>query len=524
MDRRAFLAAGGALILGGVAVDPVAAKRARRKPGLPLARGGSFPQGIASGDPAERAVTLWTRLEGVEPNTKVFVEVARAEDFRKVVVHTPVAVREARDFTVEKWIGGLRPGEQYFYRFATADGSSPVGRFRTLRPADSREPVRIAIFNCQEWQSGYYGAHAVIAQEDYDLVACLGDYVYEAPYPGGPRKDTSGAGGKGAVNSLADYRSKYRLYKSDPDLRAMHAAHPIVAIWDDHEVSNDYAGDREGFGFSPAKIPFAERRRNAYRAYYEYMPFAPLAKPTARGRDLYRARRLGANVELFMLDERQYRDPPPCQAGVPLVPLPCPDAETGKRSMLGRSQLDWLKDGLASSGATWKLIGNQVIMMAFDVLPGTPLSRDQWDGYGRERRELLEHIKRREIDDVVFLSGDFHAFFAGNVGTDGRGPESVATEFATGSVTSLNEAETIAHATGVPEQLATLAGLPLQLVLAANPHITYFDKSHGFSVVEAHPDELLVSYRAVTIEARTATSRELARFRVARGVPRVEGP
>ena len=520
MDRREFLAGTGALILGGVAVDPARARRAPRPRGLPLARGVTFPQGVASGDPGERAVTLWTRPEGADPNTKVILEVAREPDFRRVVARRPVRVREDRDLTVEKWVGGLRPGSQYFYRFETADGSSPVGRFRTSRPADSREPVRIGVFTCQEWQSGYYGAHAVLAGEDVDVVVCLGDYVYEAGYPG-PRKDTSGAAGNGEVNTLADYRSKYRLYKSDPDLRALHAAHPVVAIWDDHEVSNDYAADSEGFGVSPSKIPFPQRRRNAHRAFYEYMPFAPVAPRSRRGHDLYRARRLGANVELFLLDERQYRDQRPC-GDVPLLPRPCPEAETGHRTMLGAQQLAWLKSGLQDSQATWKLIANQVMMMALEIAPATPLGTDQWDGYGAERRDILSHIEQRGIGDVVFVTGDYHAFFAGDVGVNGRGPGSVATEFLTGSLTSLSTVETAGNAAGAPLP-PDVEALPLRAAVALNPHIKYVEeRAHGYTILEAHPHELRARYVGVPIDTRSTAARDLAQFRVARGVPRVQ--
>lgn len=262
IDRRAFVryAGLGALILGGVPVDRAIAGRRRQQPTVPLAREATFPQGIASGDPSPHGIRLWTRLEGAEGDRRLFVEVARDKGFKHVVARRPVLARAKRDFTAEARVGKLRPGEQYFYRFETRDRSSPVGRFRTLRPKDSREPVRIALFTCQEWQAGYYGAHSVIADEDVDLVLCQGDYVYEASYQG-PRKDTSGADGDGNVQTLADYHSKYRLYRTDKDLQAMHAAHAMVAIWDDHEVSNDYAGNQEGAGLHPAEIPFPERRR-----------------------------------------------------------------------------------------------------------------------------------------------------------------------------------------------------------------------------------------------------------------------
>ena len=432
MDRRELLGwAGigtGALILGGVAVDPVAAARARRRPRLPLARGGSFPQGVASGAPNERAITLWTRLEGPTRDRRVVLEVARDPGFRRVVARSNVRVSPSRDNTVEKRLRSKRlsPGSEYYYRFETKSGSSPVGRFRTARPANSREPVRIVFFSCQDYQAGFFGAHRAIAAEDADLVVCLGDYIYERNFYEGPRKDTLGANKDGEVQTLPEYRAKYQLYKSDPDLRAMHAAHPYVGTWDDHEVEDNYAGNRPGEATQQVRVPFEERRRAGYRAFYEYMPFMPATAVPSRGHDLYRRLPLGANAEVFMLDERRYRDDQPC--GDQLF-VPCPEAESEPRAFLGPAQLEWLKGGLRNSRARWKVIGNQLMIMALDLSQGAPINKDSWDGYGVERRDLMGYIASNRISDVSFLTGDIHTFFAGDVGLDGRGPESHATEF-----------------------------------------------------------------------------------------------
>ena len=168
-----------------------------------------------------------------------------------------------------------------------------MGRFRTPPPPDSQEPVRIAFFSCQDWQAGYFGAHSAIAREDVDLVVCLGDYIYERNFYEGPRKDTLGANGDGEVQTLDEYRAKYRMYKGDPDLRAMHAAHPYMGIWDDHEVEDNYAGTLPGEATQQVRVPFLERRGAGYRSFYEYMPFAPVRNRPRRGHDLYRQLQVG---------------------------------------------------------------------------------------------------------------------------------------------------------------------------------------------------------------------------------------
>ena len=194
-------------------------------------------------------------------------------------------------------------------------------------------------------------------------------------------------------------------------------------------------------------MPFVARQGAAYRAFYEYMPFMPASGNPRKGNDLYRRLPLGRNAELFLLDERQYRDDQPCDDA---FFEPCPEAESEPRRFLGRTQLEWLKNGLRDSGATWKLVGNQLMIMAFELSQGAQVTKDSWDGYGPERRELMTHIASRGIRDVSFLTGDIHTFFAGDVGIDGRGPESDATEFVGGSITSLGVPETVAATTGAP--------------------------------------------------------------------------
>jgi len=526
MDRREFVGqaglGAGALILGGIAVDPaIAAKRRTRRRGPQLAREGAFPQGVAAGTPAERGISLWTRMEGQAGDYKLRVEIARDPKFRKVVRRTTKTVRARKDHCLETRMAGkfLKPGQEYWYRFETRTGSSPVGRFQTSPAADSRAPVKIVFFSCQDWQAGYYGAHRAIAAEDADLVVGLGDYIYERNFYDGPRKDTLGANRDGEVQTLAEYRSKYRQYKADANLRAMHAQHSYVGIWDDHEVEDNYAGASPGEETQQVRVPFLNRKANGYRAFYEYMPFEPLYGQPEVGSDLYRRMRLGANVELFLLDERQDRDNQPCGDA---FFTPCSDAENEGRRFLGDRQKNWLKRRLRASGATWKLIGNQLMVMSLELAQGAQITKDSWDGYGVERRDILEFVRARGIRNVSFLTGDIHTFFAGDVGVDGRGPESVATEFVGGSVTSLGIPEIVQSTTGLPltgEQSTLLTNN----LLITNPHLKYTQQtSRGYGVAEITRDQMVVTFKGVNALDPNATARTIGRFRVASGSPRVQ--
>lgn len=526
VDRREFLgyagAGAGALILGGIAVDPVAAARRRtRKRGLSVAREGTFPQGVAAGTPGERGISLWTRMEGQAGDYKLKVEVAKDPKFRRLVAKTTKTVRAGKDHALETRMAGkfLKPGQEYWYRFETRTGSSPVGRFQTMPAADSRQPIKIVFFSCQDWQAGYYGAHRAIAAEDADLVMCLGDYIYERNFYEGPRRDTLGANRDGEVQTLDEYRQKYRMYKADPDLRAMHAQHSYVGIWDDHEVEDNYAGSNAGEATMNPRVSFQQRQRNAYRAFYEYMPFEPLFGKPDVGHDLYRRMRIGANAELFLLDTRQYRGNQPCDDQ---FFTPCPSAESDPRGFLGDRQKEWLKQHLRSSGATWKLIGNQVMIMALDTALQAQINKDSWDGYGAERRDLLNFVKDNRIADVSFLTGDIHTFFAGNVGLNGRGPASVATEFVGGSVTSLGIPETISATTGLPLNAEQTALLTNNLT-ALNPHLKYTQQTaRGYGVAEVSRDALNVTFKAVDALRQRAPARIIGRFQVSHGTQRVD--
>jgi len=523
--RRAFLgsaaAGAGALLLGR---DPAALLAEGAPSSLPLIRGGRFTQSVACGQQGTNGITLWTRLDGVERTSRLQVEISREADFRSVLYRQDVVAGVERDFAVHHRAEHpvLQPGEQYFYRFLTCDESSPVGRFRTARPADSNETVRIGFFSCQAYEAGFYTAHAGLAREpDLDVVVCLGDYVYERPfYERGIRQDRTGVNRDGDVQSLAEYREKYALYHSDPALLELRRQFPMIAIWDDHEVEDNYARDLPGEATEPQerRSPFLARRAAGYRAWFEHMPRIRVPEEPDR---TYGRIPLGAHADLFLLDQRQYRDDQPC--GDEFF-VPCDESEAPGRTFLGQAQKDWLKAGLQGSRATWKVVANQAMIMALDGPPRNEINKDQWDGYAAERAEILDHLAATGTKDVTFITGDVHTFFAGNVTSTGRqgapsDPPPVATEFVGGSMTSLGIIPPEAGAT--QEQAALLLD---SSVLANNPHIRFSDMDRkGYAVMECAPNELRVTFRAArTTDTPTSEVFDLQRFKVDRGQAEVE--
>jgi alkaline phosphatase D len=529
IDRRTFVRS--ALTAGaGVLLAPTAAWSAAQR--TRLATEGAFAQGVASGEPGTSAITLWTRLEGLTSSGSVGFEVARDPGFARVVSSGTAAADAAADFTVHQRVSGafLKPGEEYFYRFRTAAESSPVGRFRTARPAGSSEPVRIAFFSCQEFIAGFYAAHRDLAAQDVDLVVCLGDYIYEQAFastgsPNPPvRQDDSAADGE--AQTLAEYRRKYSLYHSDANLREVRRQFALVGQWDDHEVEDNYAGGVPGGAANSRRVPFAERRSNGYRAWFENMPRRLAGQPK-----IYGSLPLG-NAELFLLDTRQYRDDQPCNPTDAALSAPCPPTTTDdpSRTLLGAEQKQWLKGALRASRARWKVIANQVMICSLDAPPHNPLNTDSWDGYGAERQELVDFIASEAIDDITFVTGDIHTFFAGDVTRTGRqsvrgedatdpinGPPR-ATEFVGGAITSPGIVD---RAASTEAQRVAAAAPADAAVLANNPQIAYSNQAYkGYAIVEAAAGRLDVRYQAVH-EHRAADSGvfTLRRFRVDAGRP-----
>jgi alkaline phosphatase D len=523
LTRRTFLVTSAA----GVAWAATPGWARRRDP---LISGGSFPTGIVAGLPGMHGASFWTRVGGIERSGLLTLEIAADPDMHRVLHRERVRATAIRDFTAQRRVslpGRLRPGEDYWYRFTTRDRASAIGRFRTRRPPDSREPVRVGFFSCQGWEAGFYTAHAGLAREpDLDLVVSLGDYIYEETDDVGPRRDQTGANHDGNAQTLADYREKYRLYRSDPDLQAMHAAHAFAHIPDDHDIESGYHapgygddGEGETQGF-PRRVPFAERKRAALIALFENMPGPWIAGERDR---LFRAIPLGGQAEVFLTDLHRYAHPYPCRGGPKLGPIalgPCDERWDPRRSLLGARQKAWLKAGLARSRASWKIWGSTLMMEALEYAPGLPFNLGQWDGYAAERRELMEFLLSERIGDVAVVSGDIHTFFAGRVTTTGTFDQPTgAVEFVGGSISSEGIPDTIAD-----ERYKDQLGAFTDNVRDLNPHMSFADTRHrGYCVFTCDRNQLTVDFRA----PRTALEPQsemltIAKFRVPRGANRIE--
>jgi alkaline phosphatase D len=442
IGRRGFVT--GALALGAVGVAPSLIRRVGAQPRL---AGPPFTLGVASGYPTASGVALWTRLApsplipggGMPPEVvSVDWEVATDERMGRIVQRGVAAATPAFAHAVHVEVDGLEPARWYWYRFRAGGEASAIGRTRTAPAANAdAERLRLAFASCQQFEQGYFNAYRHMLADDLDLIVHLGDYIYESSWG----QDHVRKHGAPEPHTLDDYRIRHALYKSDPDLRAAHAACPWLLTWDDHEVQNDYANDRSEHLDPPAW--FLERRAAAYRAYYEHMPLRRSMVPFGPHMRMFSRVAFGRLALFHMLDDRQYRSHQPCalpgRGGATLVEE-CAARLDPRLTMLGDAQERWLADGLDRSLARWNLIGQQTLMAQLDRKPGPgqQLWTDGWDGYPAARRRLLDYLGQRKPANPVVLGGDVHSFWVADLKPDFDDPRSpvVGTEFVGTSITS----------------------------------------------------------------------------------------
>ncbi|MET9597155.1 alkaline phosphatase D family protein [Streptomyces sp. NPDC006459] len=499
----------------------------------------AFLHGVASGDPLPDGVLLWTRVtptpeavpgSGLGPATQVGWEVASDKAFSQVVASGTVTAGAAADHTVKVDVRGLQPQTPYWYRFTAGGTVSPAGHTLTTPAHETTTAgVRFGVVSCANWEAGYFSAYRhLAARTDLHAILHLGDYIYEYQSGGYPEAKYAVRQHepKHEIVSLADYRTRHGKYKTDADLQALHQAHPVIAIWDDHEFANDaWNGGAENH--TPgAEGEWAARAAAAKQAYFEWMPVRASVAGTC-----YRRLRFGTLADLHLLDLRSFRSQ---QAKVGSGSVDDPE-----RTITGRAQLDWLKSGLAGSPATWKLVGTSVMIspVAFGSLPAhllKPLTKllglpeggiaanvDQWDGYTDDRKELLGHLKDRGVKNTVFLTGDIHMAWANEVPMNMAtypGSGTAATEFVVTSVTSDN-LDDILHV--LPDTLSLVAESAIK---AANWHVKWLDMdAHGYGVLDVTAERSQMDYYAVSDKRQPgATSAWTRSYRTLNGTQKVE--
>ena len=464
-----------------------------------------FRHGVASGDPLADRVILWTRVTPTSPAAAATVswQVARDAKFDQVVSRGEAQTGAARDFTVKLDVSGLEPGTTYYYRFESQRARSAIGRTRTL-PREGAARLRLGVVSCSNLPQGYFNAYArLAARADLDAVLHLGDYIYE--YANQQYGDGTAFGRIPAPNketvALQDYRERHAQYKADPDSQEIHRQHPFIVVWDDHEFANNaWSGGAQNHNPDRGEGDWSARRAAAVQAYCEWMPIREDAQ--TRQPRIYRAFRFGGLATLLMLDTRIVgRDEQALRADTTAI-------ESPGRQLLGLEQESWLAEQMVASvrsGATWNLVGQQV-MFAPQTAPGAPAAEsDWWDGYRAARSRVFDTIERARVGNLAVLTGDIHSSWAYDLPRDPFAGYDRATGKGSLGV------ELIGTSVSSPSRLGAGPGGEKQLagILASRPHLHYVESRYrGYFVLDVTRERLQADFYSVaTVLDRTTTEK-----------------
>ena len=488
-----------------------------------------FQHGVASGDPLQDRVILWTRLTLPDQEDQQLAwAIATDPQFRNVVGSGTAMACADEDHTVRVDATGLKPGLHYYYRFHALGQTSPMGRTTSL-PRDNVRHIRFAQVSCAGFNAGFFNAYARIAdREDLDFLLHLGDYIYgTADIP--PASQAPGeASGRcfepvHECKTLQDYRTRYNQYHRDPDVQRMHASLPILSTVGEHEFAegawrggaNHHNPRRDG--------PWPERVRNALRVRCEWLPIR-LPDPADLFR-VYRSVRLGKLADLLLLDTCVHRD----------QPVQPPEMNDPNRSELGLAQRKWLFDELDHSTAAWRILGNPSIfgttwkkdlsdsarlpfvktgLIASD---GLGPDYDQWDGYPAERYLLMRRMRDHKLGNFIVLGSDICIGLAQVLKMDPFDPaqKAIAVECINTSVTARNFDDLM----GWEPRTKSLAYE--QELLELFPGMNYLDlDSHGYNIVDLTPERVQVEWWYVdTVQKRTHNEQRGAAFTIESGTP-----
>ncbi|RLA35041.1 MAG: alkaline phosphatase [Gammaproteobacteria bacterium] len=437
-----------------------------------------FLHGIASGDPDSTSIVIWTRVSNADGQTEVDWRVATDESFQNVVASGQYMTDANRDHTVKVVVDRLIPGQEYFYRFDVEGIRSPVGQTKTL-PTGHVDRLVLAVATCANYAFGYFNAYEVIAEDpNVDLVVHLGDYFYEH----GPDEYGGETGRRIGRNhepaheavTLADYRQRLAQYKTDPGSKAMHARHPLVVLWDDHETANNpWMGGAKNHQADEGD--WATRRDASLQAFYEWLP---IRDPHAGGtrEEYWRHYKFGDLASLITLETRHtgrskqieidsYLDNINSKAEAQEFITTVVGA--ADRNLLSSEMKQFLADELAESvnaNRRWRIIGNPSVMArriapdlqvpffatlrsdldddATHMLDGLkkhgslelPVDLDSWNGYPQARENFYQISKDAGAHDLLFLAGDSHSFWQNEL-YDAAG-ESMGVELGATGITS----------------------------------------------------------------------------------------
>jgi len=519
-----------------------------------------FLQAVASFDPAEDKVILWSRYTPATNETgapTIVLDVAKDESFSQIVASEKVEIDTESDYTIHVDVSQLTSNTIYYYRFRNdrTAAVSVTGKTKTMPKSGEANQIKMAVVSCANFQAGLFNVYGAVAESDADVVIHLGDYIYEY-----------GAGGYGSseltttlkrqhepageILKLEDYRARYRQYRSDEQLQKAHQVKPFICVWDDHEIANDaYKDGAENHQANEGD--FATRKAYALQVWHEY-----LGARVSDNSKIYRNFEIAGLVNLVMLDTRvigrdkqlSYTDYI-TETGSLNAPAFAADWQNPSRTILGTEQLNWLKGKVTGSSAAWQVLGSQVLMSkiyipaelllitaqiaARNATPELfalynavatqlatikvrmlqsdptltdaekarvqtvlPYNLDSWDGYPSDREKVFAAATGKKL---ISLAGDTHnAWYTTLADVSGK---KVGAEFATSSVSSPGFEAIFG------DDAETIAGFEQANTLLVD-NLKYVDASRrGYVMATFTSTQAIADYRYIqTLASKNATT------------------
>ena len=477
-----------------------------------------FHHGVASGDPLEDRVILWTRVTPQKPGpVETILEISESENFNKVVFSKKLQTSSLSDYTIKYDFVAKRycnSDKWFFYRFRIGNTISDIGKSKTF--STNTSVVKIGIFSCSNYPAGYFNAYEAAAKKnDLDLWLHLGDYLYEYPMGGYATDDAEKLGRVPKplheMISLSDYRQRHAQYKLDQSSKALHKNAPLIAVWDDHEFSNDaWKRGAENHSGDGSEGDFYARRSAAIKAYYEWMPI----REQQNKRRIFREFKIGKLIHLLMLDTRQYARDKQIQPKEYLTESGFNQAKfydelnSKNRELIGSEQLAWIEDSVFKTDAVWTIFGQQVLMaklkfpdlskmIASEEIPsflkpylkflglGIPSNLDAWDGYPAERNKLYK-LMNSANKKFISLAGDTHNSWVSEL--EDLSGKKVGVELGAPSVTS----------PGITDILNLDRRKFINSIVKINKELKWMDPSNrGYLSLDCRKNKIIASFNFI---------------------------
>jgi alkaline phosphatase D len=478
----------------------------------------SFNHGVASGDPLEDRVILWTRVTPQQTGpVEATLEISENKSFSKISYSKKLQTSALSDYTIKYDFMAKRycdSDKGFFYRFKAGGSISEIGKSKTF--SKKTVSAKIGVFSCSNFPAGYFNAYQAGAEKnDLDLWLHLGDYLYEYPM-GGYATDNAEKLGRTPsptheMITLSDYRQRHAQYKLDQGSKALHKHAPLIAVWDDHEFSNDaWKKGAENHSEDGLEGDFFARRSAAIKAYYEWMPI----REQQNKRRIFREFEIGKLIHLIMLDTRQYGRDKQLQpqdylgeSGFNQAKF-YNDLNSKNRELLGAEQLSWIENSVLKSNTTWTIFGQQVLMaklkfpdlskmLKTEEVPdflkpylkflglGIPSNLDAWDGYPAARNNLYQLMKNAK-KNFISLAGDTHNSWVSEL--ENHSGKKIGIELGAPSVSS----------PGITDVLNLDEHKFVDSIVKINKELQWMDPSNrGYLLLDCMEDKIIASFNFI---------------------------